>query len=257
VGEAAGAEPGLSRRDRVRAATSEEIKQVARKILVEEGPDAVTLRAIAREMGMTAPALYRYFGSRQELVRHVIGDIFLEIAADVQAAIDAAAEGGLNAKFAAAAREFRRWALNHQREFALLFGAPLPGIDFKHTDIADECARSFSDTFLALYIELWQQRPFPIREPEEIDPGLREQLERYRDGVGEGGLMLQDAAAKLPIGALLTFVYCWVRLYGMVSLEVFGHLDWVLDDAEPMFEMTLRELVPALGLEYLEPKASG
>jgi AcrR family transcriptional regulator len=257
VGEAVGAEPGLSRRDRVRAATSEEIKQAARKILVEEGPDAVTLRAIAREMGMTAPALYRYFGSRQELVRNVIGDIFLEIAADVQAAINAAAASGLDAKFAASAREFRRWSLNHQREFALLFGAPLPGVDFKHTDIADECARRFSDTFLALYVELWQKKPFPVRQPEEIDQGLRVQLERYRDGVGANGLVLQGEASQLPIGALLTFVYCWVRLYGMVSLEVFGHLDWVLDDAEPMFEMTLKELVPVLGLDYLEPTEFG
>ncbi|MGE5292142.1 MAG: TetR/AcrR family transcriptional regulator [Micromonosporaceae bacterium] len=250
MGEAAGVDRTVSRRDRVRAATTEEIKQVARRILVEEGPDAVTLRAIAREMGMTAPALYRYFGSHQVLLRNVIGDIFLEIAADVQAAIDAAAPGGIAAKFTAAAREFRRWSLGHQREFALLFGAPLPGIDFKHTDIADECGRKFSDTFLALYVELWQKKPFPVPPPEEIDPKLRSQLERYRAGVGANGLMPRGAAGDLPLGALLSFVYCWVRLYGMVSLEVFGHLGWVLDDAEPMFEMTLKEILPVLGLEY-------
>ena len=62
----------LSRRDRMRVATTEEIKQTARRILVSEGPDAVSLRAIAREMGMTAPALYRYFGSQRgaDQVRH-------------------------------------------------------------------------------------------------------------------------------------------------------------------------------------------
>ena len=81
--EEADAVGSVSRRDRVRAATTEEIKQVARKILVDEGPDAVTLRAIARDMGMTAPALYRYFGSYQELIRNVIGDIFLEIGGDI------------------------------------------------------------------------------------------------------------------------------------------------------------------------------
>ena len=250
MGEAAGVARAVSRRDRVRAATTEEIKQVARRILVDEGPDAVTLRAIAREMGMTAPALYRYFGSHQELLRNVIGDIFLEIAADVQAAIDAAAQAGIAAKFIAAAREFRRWSLGHQREFALLFGAPLPGIDFTHTDIADECGRKFSDTFLALYVELWHKKPFPVTPPEEIDPRLRSQLEHYRAGVGANGPNLQGAAGDLPLGALLSFVYCWVRLYGMVSLEIFGHLGWVLDDAEPMFEMTLKEILPVLGLEY-------
>jgi AcrR family transcriptional regulator len=230
----------LSRRDRVRAATTEEIKQVARKILVDEGPDAVTLRAIAREMGMTAPALYRYFGSHQELIRNVIGDIFLEIGGDIQAAIDAAAPKGITAKFGAGAREFRRWSLGHEREFGLLFGTPVPGLDLKHTDIADECGRKFTDTFLALFLELWRKKPFQVREPEEISPDLRSQLERYRDELG----------SDLPVGAILSFVYCWTRLYGMVSLEVFGHLSWILDDGEPMFELMLKEIMPVLGLEY-------
>ena len=81
----------LSRRDRVRAETTAEIKQTARQILVAQGPEAVTLRAIAREMGMTAPALYRYFGSHEDLIRHVVGDIFSEIGAGSQAAIEGAA----------------------------------------------------------------------------------------------------------------------------------------------------------------------
>ena len=85
-----------SRRDRVRAATVQEIKDTARRLLVQQGQDAATLRAIAGEMGMTAPALYRYFGSREELIKHVIADIFSELADDLQAAIrpPAAAAGG-------------------------------------------------------------------------------------------------------------------------------------------------------------------
>src|SRR5262249_56635837 len=76
----------------MRAATIEEIKGTARQLLVDEGPEAVSLRAIGRAMGMTAPALYRYFGSREDLLQHVCGDIFTEIAADIHAAIDRAAE---------------------------------------------------------------------------------------------------------------------------------------------------------------------
>ena len=75
-----------SRRDRVRAATAQEIKQTARRLLVDQGTEAVTLRAIAREIGMTAPALYRYFGSHEELLRSVVGDIFTELADDRHAA---------------------------------------------------------------------------------------------------------------------------------------------------------------------------
>src|SRR5260370_38216412 len=82
----------LSRRDRLRAATTAEILQTARRLLVESGPEAVSLRAIAREMGMTAPGLYRYFGSHEELIRHVIAGIFTEHGADIHQAISTATD---------------------------------------------------------------------------------------------------------------------------------------------------------------------
>jgi len=235
----------LSRRDRVRAATTEEIKLTARRILVEDGPDAVSLRAIAREMGMTAPALYRYFGSHEELIKHVIADIFTELTNDLHAAIDGAG-GDLVAKVIAAAHAFRRWSLNHQREFGMLFGTPLPGVNIEQDEITAECGGKFGNTFFVLILELWRKHPFPVPADEEIDPGLLDQLERYRHGLG-------DLAADLPRGLLLIFLRCWVRLYGIVSLEVFGHLGFALDDAEPMFELMLAETAPLLGLEYPPP----
>ena|SRR5215472_1196341 len=236
-----------SRRDRVRAATIDEIKQTARRLLVAEGPNAVSLRAIAREMGMTAPALYRYFGSREDLLRGVCGDIFTELAEQIEGAIGSAATAGggdLAYKIAGACRAFRGWALAHRPEFSLVFGTPLPGVDVEDDDLTEECARRFAATFFGLFLELWQKRPFPVPAPEEIDPGLRDQLERYRDGLG----------TDLPLGALLTFLRGWVRLYGIVSLEVFGHLGFALDDAEPMFEVTLAELAGLVNVEYRPPR---
>jgi AcrR family transcriptional regulator len=238
-----------SRRDRVRAATTEEIKLTARRILVEDGPDAVSLRAIAREMGMTAPALYRYFGSREELIKHVVADIFTGLTNDLNAAIAAAGAetgGDLTAKVIAAAREFRRWSLDHPREFGMLFGTPLPGVNVEQDEITAERGGKFGNTFFVLILELWRKHPFPVPPDEEIPLGLRDQLERYRAGLGE-------LAADLPQGLLLTFLRCWVRLYGIVSLEVFGHLGFALDDAEPMFELMLAETAPLLGLEFPAP----
>ena len=180
VGTEAGAGHPPSRRDRVRAATTEEIIQTARRLLVDSGPDAVTLRAIAREMGMTAPGLYRYFDNRDELVRHVCASIFTELGADIHRAIQAAnaAAGApdpaikLTAKMVAACQEFRRWSLNHRAEFSLLFGVPLPGLDDGRYDIADECALAFAGTFFTLFLELWTTAPFPVPEAADIDPGL-------------------------------------------------------------------------------------
>jgi hypothetical protein len=94
--------------------------------------------------------------------------------------------------------------------------------------------------FSALFHEVCSKQPFPIPRDDEIDPGLRMQLAGYQDGLG----------VDLPLGARLTFLRFWVRLYGTVSLEVFGHLRFALEDAEPMFEITLAELARLMNLEY-------
>ena len=236
-----GAGPGAvqpsSRRDRLRAATIDEIIQTARQLLVKDGPEAVSLRAIAREMGMTAPGLYRYFGSYEELVRHLCAGIFTELGADIHRAIEAATapsedpHAKLTVKMVAACREFRRWALTHKDEFALVFGVPLPGLDDGRYDIADECALAFAGTFFTLFLELWHKVPFPVPADELIDPGLRDQLGRYRDALG----------TSIPLGAVLTFLRCWTVLYGAVTMEVFGHMSFALEDPAPMFELTRSE----------------
>jgi AcrR family transcriptional regulator len=250
--------PGLTRRDRMRAATLEEITTTARRLLVEQGPDAASLRAIAREMGMTAPGLYRYYSSREELLRHVVASMFRELAGDIRGAIEAAdpkpASGfgsdssrrtHLTMKLVSACREFRRWALNHKDEFALLFGVPVPGLDDGRFDIAEQCALEFAGTFYVLFLELWNASRFPVPADADIDPVLRRQLGRF------GEKLHADA----PDGAILVFLRCWTLLYGAVSMEVFGHLGFALDDPAPMFELTLGDLAGLVGLEYPLPAA--
>jgi AcrR family transcriptional regulator len=242
----------------MRAATKEEITATARRLLVEQGPEAASLRAIAREMGMTAPGLYRYYSSREELLRHVIATMFTELSRDIRRAIDDAAVSPGGASFArgdaapeqvrlhlalklvAACREFRRWSLSHKDEFTLLFGVPLPGFDDGRFDVAQECAMEFAGTFYGLFIELWQASHFPVPDPGQIDEGLRAQLTRFRTALG----------ADVPDGAVLVFLRCWVLLYGAVSMEVFGHLGFALDDPAPMFEFTLADLARLVGLDY-------
>jgi AcrR family transcriptional regulator len=247
----------LTRRMRKRAATREEITQTARRLLVEQGPEAASLRAIAREMGMTAPGLYRYYDSREELLRHVIAEIFRELAACIREAIEAAvdplappadARERMSRKFVAACQEFRRWAVTHKEEFGLLFGFPVPGLAYEGSqDIADQSALEFTATFYVLFLELWDEQPFPVPAEPEIDPALRPQLERFRAKLG----------ASIPAGAALVFLRCWVLLYGALAMEVFGHLNFALDDSAPMFEVTISELASRVGLTYPWPGMAG
>lgn len=250
--------PALTRRDRMRAATMEEITATARRLLVEQGPEAASLRAIAREMGMTAPGLYRYYSSRDELLRHVVATIFRELAGDIRRAIDevgpkpatgfaseAAKRHHIALKLVAACREYRRWALDHKDEFALLFGVPVPGFDDGRWDIAAQCALEFAGTFYVLFLELWNAIHFPVLADAEIDPALRPQFSHLREGLG----------TDLPDGAILVFTRCWMVLYSAVAMEVFGHLGFALTDPAPMFEFTLADLAGLVGLEYPLPDA--
>jgi hypothetical protein len=146
-------------------------------------------------------------------------------------------------KLVAACVEFRRWGMSHKDEFTLLFGVPLPGLDDGRFDIAEQCALEFAGTFYALFVELWNVAPFPVPDAAEIDAELRGQLGKF------GAVLGTDA----PAGALLVFLRCWVLLYGAVSMEVFGHLAFALDDPAPMFEFTLADLARMVGLEYPAP----
>lgn len=75
---------------------------------------------------------------------------------------------------------------------------------------------------------------------EDIAPGFRAQLAKYRDAIG----------ADLPLGVLQAFLRCWVSLYGTVTLEVFGHMRFALDDSSQMFELMLTDLAAMIGLRY-------
>jgi AcrR family transcriptional regulator len=200
-------------------------------------------------MGMTAPGLYRYFGSHEELLRHLCASLFTELGEEIRRAIHAAVPPGagpgdrvaeLAAKVVAACRAFRRWALDHKPEFGLMFGVPVPGLDDVRHDVAGEKALTFAGTFFGLFLELWRAAPFPVLAAEDMDPALSGQLAGYRDALG----------TDMPVGAVLTFLRCWTLLYGAVSMEVFGHMSFALTDPAPMFEITLGDLAALVGLSY-------
>jgi len=227
----------VNRREQVRAATVQEIKDVARRQLVTEGAAAVSLRAIAREMGITAPALYRYFPSFDHLVRSLVGDLFGELCGAMEDARDLIPAEDPAARLIAVCRTFRAWSVGHRAEFGLLFGTPLPGPARDPLSSAQVGGARFGRIFFDLFAEVWQRHNFTSPE-EPFDPELTRQLAEYRQLVG----------STLPDGPLYTVLSCWTRLYGLVSLEVFNHLRFALDDAEPFLETELRAIALRLGM---------
>jgi AcrR family transcriptional regulator len=237
------AEP-LSRRDRLRADTVREIKQTARQVLVKQGVDGLALRAVAREMGMTAPALYRYFDSREDLVENVVADLYDELVDVLEAARDAARPATAPIQLLACSRAFRHWATTHHTEFGLLFGSAGDGVVPAHGTAghgdspAELAAKRFGTVFAVLVAQIYAERRFPIPSDDEIEPALQDQLREW----------CAKFPVQLPLGVMQVFLSCWIRLYGLVCMEIFGHLKFALDDAEPMFEAELHALAGVLGV---------
>ncbi|WP_206340105.1 TetR/AcrR family transcriptional regulator [Blastococcus litoris] len=243
----------LSRRDRMRVDTVREIKETARKVLVEQGVDGLALRAVARAMGMTAPALYRYFDSREDLVEHVVADLYDELSDHLEQVRDAAEPATPGVQLMSTARAFRAWATTHHAEFGLLFGSAgegvIPAADLHGPgDHPPQVAsRRFGGVFAELISRVYLEQGFPVPDEEELEPALRAQLTEW----------CAKLPVALPLGVMHVFLSCWIRLYGMVCMEVFGHLRFALEDAAPMFESELQALGRILGIadEYRPPAA--
>jgi AcrR family transcriptional regulator len=229
-GQGNGTAAGPGRRDRTRAATAAAITRTARRALVEQGAEGLSLRAVARDVGLTAPALYRYFPSRDDLLGQLVADLYDEVSDELERHRDAVAAHDTVGRLLAVSRGFRAWALAHRREFALLFGSPGDGP-------ARPAGERFGAIFAVLFAGVYLARRFPVPADGDIEPALRAQLRSWLDAF----------PIPLPLGVMQVFLSCWIRLYSSVCLEVFGHLSFALADAGRMFEAELRALAHLLG----------
>ena len=233
-GPARPAATSRTRRERLREATTAEIKAAARTLLVREGPTAVTLRATAREVGMTAPALYRYVDSHEDLLRSLCEDLLAELGGRLEAARDTVGRDDPVGRLLATCREFRAWSLENPREFQLSFASAADQAPPHHEVPGEDL--SIGAVFFGVFVEIWARAPFPVPPDESLPPELAAQLRTFAERVG----------TDLPLGVIAVFLDGWVRLYGSVTLEVFGHLGFALSDPGSLFESMLEAMRRAL-----------
>lgn len=233
-----------TRRDRLRAELARDLLVTARRLLRRGGPEAVTLAAIARELGITAPAIYRYYDSRDTLILALARDIVNEVVAALRAAAERHPEDEVGRRLSDLIRAFPAWARRNTAEFGLVFGPPPPVSGHVQREINAEWVTAVGEVYGEWYVRWWRTHPFPVPAEEELDSSLRDQLDHYR------GELRLDA---LPIGAVLVFLECWSRIYASTCLEAFAHLSAQFADITPMHERMCQELCDRLEIPY-EPR---
>jgi AcrR family transcriptional regulator len=232
-----------TRRDRNRVDTDLQIRTVARGLLVDQGSQGVTLRAIARAMGITAPALYRYYDSFEDLIQQVCADICADLAEELAADLAAIPEDDTPGRVFAVCRGFRTWAIRHPREFGLVFATPAGPVGAPASD-------PFGRIFLTVAGRVLATRNLVMPADHEVPEDLVADLTQFRTtllaSLAETGVDVPEHVFSL--GAAYTMLRFWVRLYGQVALEVFGRFPFQVSDPEPLFESMMTELAAEVGL---------
>ncbi|WP_051370376.1 TetR/AcrR family transcriptional regulator [Streptomyces sp. 142MFCol3.1] len=260
---ATGSRTGTGPRDRFRAQVRQEVKTAALAQLAEGGPEALSLNAVAKQLGMTGPALYRYFANRDSLLTELVVDAYGDLAVALSRAagheakgpgsgphdtgagrttgttrLDGATDAGRTtgtgtsgakdsdavARLAAIARAYRAWALAEPHRYRLLFRAPLQGYDAQSTSLVEASQPAMNVVLDAVNGLTQPDSP----APEGPAAQFRQWMERHGiEGVPEA------VAARATI--------LWARLHGLVSLEIEGNFASMGIDPATLYDAEMKD----------------
>ncbi|MQY23144.1 TetR/AcrR family transcriptional regulator [Nocardia macrotermitis] len=220
-------------RARARAEITREITDAARRQLAESGAAALSLRAIARELGMVSSALYRYFPSRDDLLTTLIIEAYTALGDKVDQAVEAAATP--RAQWRAAATAIRHWAIAHPHEYALLYGSPVPGYKAPQTTIAP--GSRIPVAVLGIVERAWESDTLAAPR-DELAPQLSTQL----------AAIAEQLAPGVPAPILARAVIAWTQLFGVLSFELTGQYVGSVDPTEAFFDYSIETMADLIGL---------
>jgi AcrR family transcriptional regulator len=228
-----------NRRERARAATILEIKQTAFALMRETGSTDVRFADIARSMGLTAPALYRYFADRDELLTALVVDSYDDLGAAVAAARDAVAADDLGARLLVSAAAYRRWAASNPERFALIFGLSVPGYAAPPDGPTSDAAKRAMGNLQGLVVEAMAQGRLARPLVTEVGGALEACV----------AARTAEAGLSIPSDTYQAMLHIWTALHGFTCLEVYGHLGLLLPEArDELFLAQVRATALAAGL---------
>jgi AcrR family transcriptional regulator len=252
-----------------------EIKELAWAQVAESGAGSLSLRAIARDMGMTSSALYRYFPSRDRLVQTLGRDGFASLAdrleaveaEDAPGAVAAGLTGRAAPKSVVEAEDttgagaggrtrraspksagerflhitdaYRTWALEHPTQYTVMFGGMVPGLEDDDAEVKAEMDRGVAVLFRVMMDGVASGEIKPPALVPGVERRLRPKLRRW----------LGHAGDALPPEALAACMVCWTQLHGSISLELFRHLPEPLMPADDLFEHAMRSVLTTIGCQ--------
>lgn len=236
-------------RARVRAELIQEIKEEARRQVAEAGAPALSLRAVARQLGMVSSGIYRYFPSRDLLLTALIIDAYDAIGAATEAADAACERGDFAGRWRSVCHAVRSWALEHPHEYALVYGSPIPGYSAPEDTIGPASRVTLAIAAVVRDAALSGELGNPFVT--ELEPSLSE------PAAAEAARLEPVALQGVPGDAIIRALMAWMQLFGLVSFELFGHLVGVLEDVDAVFDQAITDLGAFVGIAIPSSTSSG
>jgi len=230
-------------RERARTEITAEILAAARARLTQQGPGELSLRAVARDVGMVSSAVYRYFASRDDLLTALLITAYNELGeAAEEADIGVADRGAYLDRWMATCRAIRDWAISHPGDYALLYGSPVPGYAAPQDTIP--AATRVTLVLVRIVTDAHQHgaeiRPAPAAAPADVEQLMKGALDY---------LKAQEIAVAGPEAEVaLRTITAWSAIFGTISFELFGHLVGSVSDYDAYFNHAIIRLADDLGL---------
>lgn len=228
-----------TRREKQRDATREEIIATAWKQVSEIGATSFSLRGIAREMGLTAPALYRYFKDRDALVTALLKDAFGSFTSALETGRDSRAAQDHAGRFSAMGKAYFMWGAQNPQRYALLFGTPIQGYLFSAEELGPVAQRSF----LVLQGVIGEAHAAGKITEEAAAIRLPDNLKNQYDTLSPYGIPYRPLVTHLALSA-------WASIHGITSLYLYNYLNGFLQgQIEAFVDVELKKISQSLGLE--------
>jgi AcrR family transcriptional regulator len=236
-------------RQRARAELTREIKQEARRQLGAAGAQQLSLRAVARQLGMVSSALYRYFPSRDDLLTALIIDAYDALGASAEEASGQAPRSDARGRWRAVCQAVRSWAIGHPHEYALIYGSPVPGYRAPQETVAP--AARVPAVMGRILQDAWATRAHAARTPARAaqDKPSPRPADLSPVLAAQAAIVAGAIAPDVPEPVILRALIAWTQLFGMISFELFGQLVGSVDPSDDFFGYTVEQMAAFIPLE--------
>jgi AcrR family transcriptional regulator len=209
----------------------EEIKSVAWQQIAEFGAADLSLRRIARALGIAAPSIYHYYGSRDDLVTALILDAFNSLGKALKDSVASSPADDPSARLTSLGFVYRQWAISQPQRYQLIFGTPIPGYAAPEERTLPAATAGFAP-LTSMLQEAFTAGRLRVERLAPLSPTLKSMLEAWK-----------QSQEGVDIEVLYMALVFWSRAHGLMMFEINGQYPSFITDANEVYAREMNQII--------------